>query len=86
MFRWYRDPAEMFVSEWTDNELAQFEKLFNDIQQVCVFVRSSDESSNPYDAEQRKGKIISNLGNNGYIEGVHYVLLETPKLVGRYNA
>lgn len=86
MFRWYLKTGEMFISDWTEDKTVEFEKLFPTVGQICIFVKSTDESEDPYDLEKRKGKIISELGKREYIEGVHYIIIETPNIIGRYDA
>ena len=86
MFNWSHNTAEMFVVDWSDKDFSQFEKLFEQTNQVCIFVKSGNSSVSPYDAENRKAKIISNLGKNEYIDGIHYIIIETPNIKGKYNA
>ena len=86
MFRWYLNSSPMFVVDWTDDNTIAFEKTLATVGQVCIFIKSRDQSDDPYDLEKRRGKIISELGKREYIEGVHYIIIETPNIVGWYDA
>lgn len=88
MFSWNNKTATLYVNDWTDDHYTQFEKLFKEIGQVCVFVRCSldTDDENPYDAERRKAKIISALGKQDHIEGYTYIIIETPNIPEFYNA
>ena len=81
MFSWNNKTATLYVNDWTDDHYTQFEKLFKEIGQVCVFVRCSldTDDENPYDAERRKAKIIPALGKQDLIEGYNHIIIQTPK-------
>ena len=44
MFSWNNKTATLYVNDWTDDHYTQFEKLFKEIGQVCVFVRCSSDT------------------------------------------
>ena len=88
MFDWATATGCMCINNWKDSDTQEFESMLTSAGQVCIFLKSIDSinEENPYDAQQRKTKIISTLGKKEYIEGVNYIIIETPNIIGWYNA
>ena len=80
-----KKPTAMLMGRfqpWHEGHLKLFEKALEKTGQVCVVIRTMPlNENNPYNLDQVKLKLQTNLDENGYKFLEHYIIVDVPNIV-----
>ena len=90
MFDWKKPTAQMLGrwQPWHDGHTALFEKILNEIGQVCIMFRDvsgadagvEGQEDNPFEFEEVKKRIIDGLSKHGYEHQKEYIVIKVPNI------
>ena len=90
MFDWKKPTAQMLGrwQPWHDGHTALFEKILNEIGQVCIMLRDvsgadagvEGQEDNPFEFEEVKKRIIDGLSKHGYEHQKEYIVIKVPNI------
>ena len=90
MFDWKKPTAQMLGrwQPWHDGHTALFEKILNEIGQVCIMFRDvsgadagvEGQEDNPFEFEEVKKRIIDGLSKHGYEYQKEYIVIKVPNI------
>ena len=91
MFDWQKPTVQMLGrwQPWHDGHTALFKKALEITGQVCIMYRDvsgadagvEGQDDNPFDFEDVKKRIISDLADHGYKEDKDFVVIKVPNIV-----
>lgn len=68
---------------WHKGHFALFQRAYQKTGQVCIMVRDTHgvDSSNPFDFETVRNRIVEELGKEGFHNNEHFIVKLVPNIV-----
>ena len=83
-FDWKKETVQMLGrwQPWHDGHLQLFKRALSKTGQVCIQIRDCQnwDNSNPFNFEEVKENIVSNLSKEGFILGSNYIIQLVPNI------